>query len=157
MERLAIVVVVTLVAAVVAYVLGRRTSGANAPVATGFHIPEQLHRHDFDRPDAEWLVVVFTSDTCNTCAAMIDKASALASDAVAVQNVEVTADAELHERYQIDGVPTTVVADARGEVRAHFLGPTTATDLWAAVAEVREPGSVPDSCEAHEQGHLHEH
>jgi hypothetical protein len=28
-------------------------------------------------------------------------------------------------------------------VVASFLGPMTATDLWAAVAEAREPGSTP--------------
>ncbi len=38
------------------------------------------------------------------------------------------------------------VADATGVVRASFLGPVTATDLWAAVAEAREPGSTPDEC-----------
>jgi hypothetical protein len=28
-------------------------------------------------------------------------------------------------------------------VRAAFLGPVTATHLWAAVAEAREPGATP--------------
>jgi hypothetical protein len=34
-------------------------------------------------------------------------------------------------------------------VRASFLGPATATDLWAALAELREPGSVPEGCHDH--------
>jgi hypothetical protein len=38
------------------------------------------------------------------------------------------------------------VADAEGAVRASFVGPATATDLWAAVAELRDPGSVPPGC-----------
>jgi hypothetical protein len=29
-------------------------------------------------------------------------------------------------------------------VRAGFAGPVTATDLWAAVAEARQPGSSPE-------------
>lgn len=157
MERVIVVVVLAAVAAVVAYVVSRRTRDESVPVPTGFHVPAQLHRSDFERADAEWLVAVFTSATCNSCATMIDKARALESDAVAVVEVEVTAQAELHERYGIDGVPTTVIADADGAVRSHFLGPATATDLWAAVAEVREPGSVPSSCDAHSEGHLHEH
>jgi hypothetical protein len=37
-----------------------------------------------------------------------------------------------------------VIADAAGTVRASFLGPVTATDLWAAVAECRETGSTPE-------------
>ena len=36
-----------------------------------------------------------------------------------------------------------VVGDADGVVRATFLGPVTATDLWATVAELREPGTLP--------------
>lgn len=43
-------------------------------------------------------------------------------------------------------MPTLVVADADGAVKRGFLGPVTATDLWAAVADEREPGSVPPGC-----------
>ena len=62
---------------------------------------------------------------------------------VAVTEVEFGASRALHERYSIDAVPTTVVADARGVAVATFLGPMTATERWAAVAEAREPGSTP--------------
>jgi hypothetical protein len=68
----------------------------------------------------------------------------LACDDVAVEEAEVTARRDLHDRYGIDAVPTLVVADADGVVRASFVGPVTATDLWAAVAEVRFPGSSPE-------------
>lgn len=148
MERLLVVLVVAAVAVVVALVVQRRQPAA--PVATGYHVPGQLHRRDFDRPDAEWLVVVFTSSTCSSCAGVWDKVRVLESDAVATQEVEVSAHRELHDRYRIDGVPTTVVADPDGVVRASFLGPATATDLWAALAELREPGSVPDGCGSHD-------
>ena len=50
----------------------------------------------------------------------------------------------LHRKYAIDAVPLVVVADARGVVGASFIGPASATDLWAAVAEVRQPGSSPE-------------
>jgi len=147
MERLVVVAVVAVVAVVVAVVLQRRQ--APAPVRTGFNVPGQLHRADFARPEAEWLVAVFTSATCSTCAGVWDKVQVLESDAVATQEVEVGAARDLHDRYGIDGVPTTVVADRDGVVRASFLGPATATDLWAAVAELREPGSVPEGCHDH--------
>lgn len=152
MERLVIVVVVAVVAVVVALVIQRRQP-ATIPVRTGYNVPAQLHRPDFERPDAEWLVVVFTSATCESCAGVWDKVRVLASGAVAVQEVEVGAHRELHDRYRIDGVPTAVMADAEGIVRASFLGPATATDLWAALAELREPGSVPDGCGSHEHVH----
>ncbi|MEO7427808.1 MAG: hypothetical protein ABIY48_00345, partial [Acidimicrobiales bacterium] len=101
---------------------------------------------DFPRPDAAWLVVVFTSATCNTCAGVWERAQPLESEAVAISEAELTAARDLHDRYGIEAVPTTVVVDVEGVVRASFLGPVTATDLWAAVAEAREPGSTPDAC-----------
>ena len=145
MERLVIVVVVFVVALAGAAIARRRQPSAPAP--TGYHVPPQLHRGDFVRPDAEWLAVVFTSATCHTCQGVWDKVRHLESDAVAVQEVEAGEWKALHDRYGIDGVPTTVVADAEGVVRASFLGPATATDLWAAVAELRSPGSVPAQCD----------
>jgi hypothetical protein len=146
-ERLVIVVVVLVVAVAISALVRRRAPAAPAP--TGYHVPAQLHRADFSRPDAEWLVVVFSSATCSTCRGIWDKAQHLESAAVAVQEVEVTAEPVLHDRYGIDGVPTTVVADADGVVRASFLGPATATDLWASLAELRDPGSVPAQCDHH--------
>lgn len=149
MERLLVVVVVAVIATVASLVVQRRTGG-NVPVRTGYAVPAQLHRGDFARADAPWLVVVFSSATCATCEGMWTKARELESPVVATQEVEVGRDPELHERYGIDGVPTTVVADADGVVRASFLGPATATDLWAAVAELREPGTVPEGCGSHD-------
>jgi hypothetical protein len=59
-------------------------------------------------------------------------------------DIEYASERELHERYAIDSVPLVVVADHEGVTRAAFLGPTSATDLWAAVAELRQPGSTPE-------------
>lgn len=148
MERLVIVVVIAVAAAVIAAIIQKR-SVPDEPAPTGYHVPTQLHRADFVRADAEWLAVVFSSATCRTCAGIWEKVRLLESDVVAVQEVEVSADKALHDRYRIDGVPTTVIADADGVVRRSFLGPATATDIWAAVAELREPGSVPESCHEH--------
>ncbi|MGH9084715.1 MAG: peroxiredoxin family protein [Acidimicrobiales bacterium] len=145
MERALIALVLALVAIAVAAIIQRRQR-ADAPVRTGYVLPAQLDRADFDRPEARWLVVVFTSATCATCAEVWDKARHLASDAVAVQEVEYGADRALHDRYGIEAVPAALVVDADGVVQRTFLGPVTATDLWAAMAEAREPGSTPDSC-----------
>ena len=71
------------------------------------------------------------------------KAQALASPSLAVAEVELATEPELHRRYGIDAVPLVLLADAEGVVRASFVGPPTATDLWAAVAEVRD--SAPPS------------
>lgn len=141
-ERLVLVLVLVVVAVVVAIVLERRRRPA-APTNVRHALPGQLDRRDFADPEAPWLVAVFTSATCSTCAGVWDKARHLASDDVAVQEVEVTAAREVHDRYGITAVPAVVIADRAGVVRSTFLGPVTATDLWATVAELREPGTLP--------------
>jgi hypothetical protein len=137
------------VAVAVAAVIRRRVEPP-APTRTGYAVPSQLHRADFVRPDAPWLVVVFSSDTCLACVGTWEKARQLESPSVATQDVEVSAHKDLHDRYEIDAVPCLVVADADGVVRASFIGEPTATDLWAAVAELREPGSTPEACDHHQ-------
>jgi hypothetical protein len=144
MDKVLLVVGAVAVAGLLVALLGRRTA---PPAANTHHVPRHLDRADFARPDARWLVVVFTSTTCNTCAGVWERAALLESSEVAVQEAEADRDRRLHERYRIDAVPTLVLADRSGEVRRAFLGPMTATDLWAAVAEVREPGSVPPACD----------
>ena len=144
-ERIVLAVVLALVALGVAWALQRRQRPA-APVRTGYSVPTQVDRADFDHAEVPWLVAVFTSATCDICAGVWDKARPLASDAVAVQEVEYVARRDLHDRYRIEAVPSVLVVDADGVVVRSFLGPVTATDLWAAVAEAREPGSTPDSC-----------
>jgi hypothetical protein len=144
-ERIVVAVGLALLALAVAAYLQRRRQ-PSAPIRTGYSVPAQLDRADFTRPDAPWLVAVFTSSTCSSCAGVWERAQPLASPAVAVQELEHTRDRALHERYAIDAVPATLVADAEGVVVATFIGPVTATDLWAAVAEAREPGSTPPEC-----------
>lgn len=145
MTRLLIALVIVAVAAAAAYVVQRRRV-PDAPTQRRYNVPEQLDRNDFARSTAPWLVAVFTSDTCDKCAEVASKAAVLATDEVVVDTIEFTERRELHERYRIDAVPTLVIADADGVTRRSFLGPMTATDLWAAVAEAREPGSTPESC-----------
>ena len=142
MERVVVVAVVVVAAIVLALVVERRRP--DAPTQGEWPIPRQLDRADFDRADAPWLVAVFSSATCDSCATVVRKSAVLASTDVVVQDVEVGARGDLHKRYGIEAVPTIVVADAEGVVRASFVGPPSATDLWAAVAEVREPGSSPE-------------
>jgi thioredoxin-related protein len=107
-------------------------------------VPTQLDRNDFDAPDRPWLVVVFSSTTCSTCAEAVAKARVVACAEVVVQDVSYQDRRELHRRYAIEAAPTTVLADADGVVHAAFVGVPSATDLWAAVAEARSPGSSPE-------------
>jgi hypothetical protein len=140
--RLSVAAVLVLVAGVIAWRL--RKQETPDPVRVSGEVPRQLHRADFPRADAPWLVVVFSSSTCDGCAVMAAKAAVLDSADVATCEVEYGADRALHDRYAIDSVPLVVVADREGITRAAFLGPTSATDLWAALAELRRPGSTPE-------------
>ena len=136
MDRLLIAAAIVVVAVIVALIARRRRPVA--PTQPAGLVPTQLDRHDFVRPDAPWLVAVFTSATCDTCADVVAKAAVLASDEVAVTEVEWQSHRDVHDRYRIDGVPLLVIADREGVVRSSFAGPVTATDLWAAVAAARE-------------------
>lgn len=149
MAKLLVVLAVVVVAVAVAEVLRRRRPDAPTQPAARHEAPAQLDRSDFDGADREWLVAVFTSATCGTCAETVARASVLGSDAVAVAEVEVTARPDLHERYGIEAVPIVAIADRRGVVRRSFVGPVSATHLWGAMAELREPGSVPPGCGEH--------
>jgi len=112
---------------------------------TNHRAPSQVDRADFTRPQTPWLVVVFTSATCNTCAKVWTSTQLVESDDVAIQNVEVAKNADLHERYSITAVPTTIIVDPHGVSRASFLGPPTYADLWAKLAEVRDEADAAGS------------
>jgi Thioredoxin domain len=136
MDRLLIALGIAVVAALMAIVLRRRTR-PDAPTRAIGLVPEQLDRADFTAPGTPWLVAVFTSTTCSTCSDVVAKAEVLASADVTVEVVEFQARPDLHQRYHVEAVPMLLIADERGVVRGHFLGPVTATDLWAAVAAAR--------------------
>ena len=155
MERVVLALVLAAVVVVVALVAQRRRPDAPSSSTGGYAAPPQLDRADFDRPDASWLVAVFTSATCSTCAEVWSKAQVLDSAEVAVQQVEAVADKDLHDRYRIEAVPIVAIASSNGEVVSSFLGPVSATHLWAALAEAREPGSVPEGCGG-DHGHEHD-
>ena len=143
MNRLVVALVIVVVAAGIALILRSRQRD-DAPTQARHLTPTQLDRRDFPGNDREWLLVVFTSATCQTCHDVARKAAVLASPTVEVAEIEYSANRDLHQRYRIEAVPTTVLADRDGVVQRAFSGPVTATDLWAAVADAREPGSSPE-------------
>lgn len=138
MTRLLIAVALVALALAVAYVLERRKPAP--PTQPSWAIPSQLDRADFARPDAPWLVAVFTSATCQTCAGVLAKVRPLENDSVAVEEIEAVARKDLHQRYAIDVVPLLVVADALGVVRGSLVGPASAEEIWEAVASLRDGG-----------------
>jgi hypothetical protein len=128
----------------VALVLQRRRRPAPPP-RVAYPVPRQLDRADFPRADAPWLVAYFWSRTCDSCAGLAPKVAVLESAVVGTCALEAADHRDVHRRYEIAAIPMIVVADADGVVRRAFVGAVSATDLWAAVAEVRSPGSVPET------------
>lgn len=139
-----LVIAVALIA--LAWVVGRRLDkrvgrSAPLPVRDRAQVPTQLDRDDFPRPEAEWLLVLFSSAECGGCAEMSKKVALVECDEVAVADVDYATQRELQEKYSVDAVPMMVVADAEGAVRAHALGNVPSGDVWAAVARARDGGS----------------
>ncbi len=146
MQWLILALVIACLVILVAQQLNKRRP--EPPTQQHWTVPQQLDRKDFVRPETPWLVALFSSSVCDACARVETMVSVLESTDVAIMTVDYQSNKELHKRYGIDAVPTVVIADAVGVVGKHFVGPPTATDLWAAVAELREPGSTPPP-EAH--------
>jgi hypothetical protein len=153
MSRIILVLVAMAIALAVSAVL--RGRNVDAPTQGSFDAPTQLNRADFASPDTPWLVALFSSSSCQACADVASKAAILSSRDVVVVNVDYVENKDLHARYNIEAVPSLVIADEHGVVQKAFLGPVKAQDLWAAVANCREPGAAPDSCNDHSDDDHH--
>ena len=140
--QVAIGLAILLVAGLVSWRL--RRAHPDAPPRDPYPVPRQLDRDDFPNPNAPWLVAYFSSDTCGSCQGLGPKVAVLESRQVAVHEATFERCRALHERYDIAAIPMVLVADHEGVVRRAFVGATTATDLWAALAELRDPGVTPE-------------
>lgn len=132
--RLIVLVVLAVAAVGIAWLLQKRRP--DPPSAPSYRAPAQLDRADFDGPDRPYLAVVFASTTCNTCPEVWDLVGSLDLPQLAVQRVDVQDGADLHKRYRIDGVPTTIFADADGVVTTAYFGPFGSDELRDALIAV---------------------
>ncbi len=127
------------IAGVLSMILSRRRA---APTAGTHHIPAQLDLDDFPGARGNWLLVVFSSAKCKTCAGIIVELEAMSRPGLITCEVEIEREHALHTRYQIDAVPTTVIADPDGRVRKSFLGPVNRERMENSLAEaIATPGS----------------
>ena len=84
--RLAIGAAILAAVLVVAWLMRRRRP--EAPPRDVYPVPRQLDRHDFPRPDAPWLVALFSSTACDSCRGLPPKLAALESAEVATCEIE---------------------------------------------------------------------
>jgi hypothetical protein len=136
MTTLALAVALGAAAILVAWVIRTRTR-PDPPTQARWAVPAQLDRADFTGPELPWLVALFSSSTCLSCAGTWERAQQLAGPDVAVQQLDAARDRALHERYGIEAVPCLVIADADGAVQASFLGEPTVEELAYAFEALR--------------------
>ena len=129
--RLLIAAALIAVAVVIATAARRRRP--DPPSAPSFRAPVQLDRDDFDDPAAAGLLILFGSTTCDSCRGAWQTVAGLARAGLVVQRVDVEDDPSLHQRYRIDGVPTTVLADAEGVVHSTWFGPVDRDELISSI------------------------
>jgi len=130
--RYAVLVGLIIAAAALSYLAQRRRP--DPPTSPSYRAPSQLDPADFDETPKALRVVVFASTTCASCDAVWHEVTQLQSDSVAIQLCNLEDNSSLHERYKIDGVPTTLVVDASGVVRHAYFGPLTTGVLEADLA-----------------------
>ena len=70
--------------------LWQRKRQVDAPTQGTSEVPSQVDRADFVRPDSPWLVLAFTSATCQTCSYIERKVRVLETNSVAIQILEYT-------------------------------------------------------------------
>ncbi len=136
MIRLIVLIVLSLAAVGIAFALQRRKP--EAPSAPSYRAPRQLDRSDFDVPSELDLVVVFASSTCDSCPQAWATVTGIEHSGTGAQRVLVQERPDLHKRYKIDGVPTTLVVGPDGAVHASFFGVVDAAPIIEALESIRD-------------------
>ena len=134
MSRLIVLVVLSCGASIVALLL-RKLNYRNF-VTSGWSIPGHLSREDFNFLNEPWLVVIFSSESCETCKPVVTEGMKLTSLGVAIQEVTAETNKSLHEKYDIDAVPMLLLVDKFGLVRSSHLGPTNSEEVRNSIQTV---------------------
>lgn len=142
------VIYAIVVIAVLAVLLFSARRKAEETKPTSYDLPSVIEVGDIN-DTATVHVLMFSSTSCEGCSGVWDKAKVLESKEVEVLNISYQDEQgkKLHEKYQIEAVPSLLITDKQGNTLKAFMGSVTATDLWAAVAEAR--GAQIESCSSH--------
>jgi hypothetical protein len=136
MDPLVVVLVVGigLVAAIVAVVVNGR---ARRPLGVTFgEAPSRVDRADLPHAEVDVLVVLFSSRTCDACGAIAQLLPELDGPGVATAEVSWQERRDLHQRYAIPAVPTTLVVSRDGTVTWSAVGAVDRSELEAAIGRV---------------------
>jgi len=122
------------VIALVVSTLARRHASP-AETEADHHIPDHLDGTDFNNPDGRRMLVVFSSNKCDTCAVVVESAMKLDFPWLMVDVVDIETREGLHNKYGIDAVPVTLLAETSGHVVKSFLGPAGLALMKQAIAD----------------------
>lgn len=134
MERLIIAALLIAVAIVVAAVLERRRS-ANTTSSVRNELPAAVDLEAIGLGDGP-AIVVFSAETCRSCAAALGVVRGPAGAGLPVADVPHGSQRELHRQHRIGAVPTTVVVAADGNVVDGWTGRVDLSGLAEALTEV---------------------
>ncbi len=121
-------------AAIVAFLVNKRNS--DSPSVPKNSLPIQIDRSDFENPKTEWILILFSSDSCDSCQEVRNLIKGLALDSFHIQEVEFPQETSTHQRYGIDSVPITLVAGTDGVVVWSYAGVPTADLLSNMVSSL---------------------
>ena len=81
-------------------------------------------------------IVVFTEKSCHSCQDVVRLIRGPAGAGLPVADIEYGASPELHRKFDIDTVPTTVIVDEQGMVVAGWVGRIDLSEFTTALAKV---------------------
>jgi hypothetical protein len=107
-------------AVAVAFFVNRRST--DSPTVPKSSLPIQVDRNDFEHPETEWILVFFSSDSCDSCGIVRRLLKALDVCLLHIQEVTFPKDKFLHQRYGIESVPIVLLAGVDGVVVWSYAG-----------------------------------
>ena len=134
MSRVIVLVLLSSAASLTAVLL-RKLNKRNF-LTSGWSIPGHLSREDFGFTNEPWLVVIFSSESCETCKPLVAESMKLSSLGIAIQEIAVETNKDLHEKYSIGAVPMLLLVDKFGVVRSSHLGPTNSEEVRNSIQTV---------------------
>ena len=134
MVRLLIALTLILVSVSIAVIVERRKVENPFSVKRN-QLPTLVPPQDFGL-ESEAAIIIFTESTCRSCSTVLALLRGPAGANVAVTEVEYGENPELHRKYGIDTVPTTVLVEGDGNVVEGWTGKIEVGELARALALV---------------------